>query len=270
MSTPVTPTPASLGHAAFAATLVALGILGLAKGDFASIWLPVPDGVPARRALAYLCAFVLIAGGLGVLWRRTAAIASRALLAYLLAWLLLLRVPHVFFSPTIDVIWAAAEVAVIVAAAWVLYVGLAADRNRKHLGFAGGDSGLRIARALYGVALIPFGIAHFIYLQHTADLVPPWLPGEVAWACVTGGALVAAGASIITGVYARLAAALSALEMGLFTLLVWVPVVVTGTSAFEWHEFIVSWALTAAAWVVADSYRGMPWLARSASGPMDR
>jgi uncharacterized membrane protein len=215
----------SVGHAVFAATLIALGILGLIKGDFAP--------------------------------------AARVLFIYLLLWLLLFKGRFIFLAPTEEVSYqSCGETAVIVAGAWVLYAWFANDWDRRRLGFAIGDKGVRMARVLYGLALIAFGLSHFAYVNMTAPLVPGWLPAPVFWAYFTGCTFLAAGAGVLIGVSARLAAALSALQIGLFTLLVWVPILAAGhISAQHWTEFVVSWTLTAGGWVVADSYRSMPWLA---------
>jgi uncharacterized membrane protein len=250
---------ASWGHAVFAVTMVGLGSLGLIQGNFTPTWSGVPKGVPGREALAYLCALVSLVSGIGLLWRRTAVAASRVLLLYLLLWLLLVRVSHIFTAPAVlDTWWGCGDTLVMAAGAWVLYAWFAGDRDGQRLRFATGERGVRIARVFYGLAMIPFGAAHFIYLKLTAGVVPGWLPWHVAWASLTGVTFLAAGAAVLSGVGARLAARLSVWQMGLFTLLVWVPIVVAGPNAFQWSEFVDSWALTAAAWVVADSYRGRP------------
>jgi uncharacterized membrane protein len=253
----------SVGHAVFAATMIGLGILGLIKGGFAPIWDGVPKGLPDREVLAYLCSFVCLACGIGLLWRRAAATASRVLFVYLFLWMLLIKVRYIILAPLVEGSYQSwGETAVIVAGAWVLYAWFAADWDRRWLGFAIGDKGVRGARVIYGLALIAFGLSHFAYLDMTAPLVPGWLPAHTFWAYFTGSTYLAAGAAVLIGVYARLAAALSALQMGVFLLLVWVPVVAAGNAgAFQWSETVVNVALIAGAWVVADSYRGMPWLA---------
>ena len=252
---------ASFGHAFFAVTMIALGVMGLIKGAFVPIWTGVPKGLPARGALAYLCAVVSLGSGIGLLWSRAAGIASRVLFACLVLWMLLFRVPLIVGTPTSSgAWWAWGEIAVMMAGAWVLVVWFAGDRGGKGRGFGTGEKALAIARRLYGLGLITFGIAHFTFLERTVGMVPSWLPWHLGWAYFTGGALIAAGVAVIVGVWARLAARLSAWELGLFTLLVWIPVLVAGPDADQWNEFVDSWALTAAAWLVADSYRdGSPW-----------
>ena len=67
---------ASVGHVVFAVTMIALGIQGLIRGDFTVIWQPVPKGLPAHEALAYLCAFISLAAGIVLFFQRSAASAQ--------------------------------------------------------------------------------------------------------------------------------------------------------------------------------------------------
>jgi len=251
---------ASPGHLAFAVTMIALGIMGFVTRDFSQLWQPVPKWVPGRTALVFLCALISLGSGIGLVVRRWAPMAARVLLVALVVWLLVFRLPNLFYEhPVVLVGWTFGATAVMAAAAWVLYVWFAPERDPAHPGILADATGLRIARTLYGLSMIPFGLAHFMYLDATTVLIPEWLPGHVALAYLTGAAFIAAGLAVCVGVLAYPAAALSALQMGLFTLIVWVPRMLTGNvTDFQRGEFVSSCALTAGAWVVAESYRARP------------
>ena len=245
----------SAGHLAFAALFIWLGAMSLASGAFTAIWSGVPHGPSWRPALVYLSAAICLGSGLALLWRTMRTAAAGVLVGTFVLWMLVFRVPLVVQAPaTTPPWWVCGETAVMLAGAWALLVALGGGPRG---GFVTGATGLRLARMLYGLGLIPFGVAHFTFFAHTVEVVPRWVPWPAAWAAITGGAFIAAGVAIVTGVFAPLAAALSAWMMGLFTLLVWVPIVIRGNpSPGDWQEFVDSCALTAAAWVVAESWRG--------------
>lgn len=228
-------------HVLFAATMIALGTLGLARGDFTPIWSGVPRSVPARAAIAYLMAAVSLATGIGMLVPRIASIAARVLLASFVAWMLIVRSTDVVLAPTqTGTWWSIGDTAVMIAACAIV----------------AGTRRLRIARALFGLGLVPFGLAHFTYLARTVSMVPAWLPWHLPIAVATGCAFIVAGLAIALDVQARLASALVAAQLAGFTIFVWGPVMARGApTPSDWAETISSWTLTVAALVVVDSYR---------------
>lgn len=224
---------------AFASGMISLAIVAFVFGDFAQVWASAAKWVPGRSVLAYASAVLMLACGLGLLWKRTGATASRALFWYWVALVLLIQVPIVVKHPLNEIAWqGVAHISMLVAAAWMLW---STDAR-----------GLRIARVVFGLALVPVGLAHFVYLELTAPIVPGWLPFHTFWAYFTGAAQLAAALGILLGVLAPLAAALDAVLMALFTFLVWPPMMLAApTKAGLWSEFTISWALSTAAWVIA-------------------
>jgi uncharacterized membrane protein YphA (DoxX/SURF4 family) len=114
---------------------------------------------------------------------------------------------------------------------------------------------VRTGQLVFGACLLIFGLAHFLYLDFTASMVPSYLPpNHMFWAVATGIAHVAAGVAILSGVQARLAAILLTVMFAIFSALVHVPALLADPhSHLNWVMNGINLALTGAAWVVADS-----------------
>ena len=248
-------------HLVFAATMIAIGIMGLVSGGFAPIWGVVPNTLPHRELLAYLCTSVSLATGIAMFAKRIASQAALVLLIYLIIWTALFKFPFILHAPLVEGSYqTCGENVVLIAGSWALYASLASNRETGLARFMASEGGLRICYALYGLALIAFGFSHFVYLNLTAPLVPQWLGAPVFWAYLTGCLYLVSGLAILTRIALRSGATLAAVEITAITFLVWGTMVAQGhMSTFNWEESVVSWALTAAAWVVATSLNGRSW-----------
>lgn len=258
MDSPIRPS-----RAAFAAALIGLGILTLLYGNASEVWEAIPKGLPGRAAITYLCGAITLATGAGLLLRASTPLSSRVLLPFLLLWLVLLKLPPLLRAPQVMVVWESfAETAALSAGAWCLFAARAGAWERRHLGFAVGASGTRLARLLLIAALPMIGLSHFAYHDLTASLVPKWLGFPLGWTYLTGAASVAAAAGMLFAIVPRLAAGLEATMLWLFTLLVWVPRVASSPhDQGNWSEILISAAIASGAWLVSETWRGVPWLA---------
>jgi uncharacterized membrane protein YphA (DoxX/SURF4 family) len=229
---------------------VALGLVGLVWGDFATVWQPVQTvGLPSHGALAYVAAACLLSAGVAVQWRRSAP-AGLLVLSILYFIFALLWLPRVIGFPQLFGTWAGfLEEFALVAAAAVVYSSLLPHDS------AGSHRTARIGRLAFGVCVLSFGLSHFFAIPQTADMVPKWVPpGQQFWAVATGVFHLLAGVAIISGVLDVLGARLLTLMLAAFGALVWAPALFAQPREhMVWAGNAVNLALTGAAWVVADS-----------------
>jgi uncharacterized membrane protein len=238
----------NLGIYAYAAGAIFLGVLGLASGDFATGWQHVVPTVPLRVPLAYLTAFIELAAGLALLWRRT-ALAGAMTLTVAYSVFTLLWVPGAFVNlGNFDPIGNVFEEFSLVAAGLVLCAN-----------FSPAGSSMACRRPffvlLFGVCPISFGIVHIIDMPGLLGAIPGWLPpARMFWAYVTTLGFFAAAVAILTGIMAPLASRLLTAQIVIFELLFWIPNLhAAPRNHFNWAGNAISIAIAGAAWAVSDS-----------------
>jgi uncharacterized membrane protein len=237
----------------FAIGLAGLGLITLIYGDFALVWQPVPAWLPAHRIVADGSGIVLLLCGIGLLFRTSAAWVCGLSLAYCFLWLML-KVPGLFAAPLVEGSWlGVAEPAVIQAGACALFARLAPGR----IGFLRPDGDF--PRLLFGAAIVPIGLAHIIYLRETAGFIPHWFPLPLVFAFLTGVAQLVCAVGLMLSIFSGWTAMLQAAMFSAFTFIVWVPAILAAPAArMPWTAFLVSWIITAAAWIIAADLAARP------------
>ncbi|HEX3344599.1 MAG TPA: hypothetical protein VHS09_08495 [Polyangiaceae bacterium] len=255
-----------VARAIYGAAVAGLGVL-LLSGAFVAVWAPVPQWVPGRQALALVTGTLMLLSSVGLAWSKTIVRSSAVLTFLFVAWLLVLQVPRLVGAPTREGLWAgAAQIVTTFAAGWIVFASLAPPVEGRGR-WLRGVRAVRVARVMFAVALPMFGLHHFVDIAGAADAVPVWLPFRLGWAYLTGVGHVAAGAAILLGVAARLAATLEATMITAFVLLVHVPGVIDAPAdRLQWTMLVVASVIGGAAWIVAASYSGHAAPAAHAEG----
>jgi len=226
------------GALPYAAGAIGLGLVSIVFLSFALQWQPVPVWVPVN--VAWLSGLVLIAGGIAALLP-DARQARLILPVYYGLWVVALHLPAVAGAPNVGSLLGVAEILALASGGTALVAGLRG--TPAWLGPA--------ARIAFGLCPLVFGLAHFVYADFTAAMVPGWIPAKLFWAYATGAAHVAAGLAILSGRMARLAATLLAAMAGGFVVLLHAPRVAAAPgSQVEWTMLFVATSIAGAALLI--------------------
>src|SRR5437667_3125332 len=156
--------------------LIGLGALSVIYRDFAYNWQPVPEFHPGREVLAVVCGLFMITVSVALLFRATATVGARLLFLFLLAWQAL-KIPALIAAPGLEAVWLGfGEIAMLLAGGLVVFARFSNLEGSSLFGHITGESGVRIAQILFGLALLPVGLSHLFYVDITAGFVPSWLP----------------------------------------------------------------------------------------------
>ena len=238
---------------------IAAGIFDLVWGDFDASHQPIQafgDHIPGVTILAYITAVWMIAGGAAILWRRTAK-AGAAALAVIYFIFAVFWLPRFYTAPHflgfripvyIGVLGGVGTQLIVVAAGALVYASLATHSSSW-------PRTILIARWIFGLCSVDFGLAHLTGVEDNAVYVPKWMPlGGEFWVIVTGICFVLAGLAILSGILDVLAARLLALMLFVFSALTLLPMIFVFPHRHDvWGGNAYNLAAVATAWIFADT-----------------
>jgi hypothetical protein len=232
-----------MGRHLFGAAAVALGVASLVLHlQLVSSWT-----LPGRALFLDVTAAIQIAGGLAILFPRSARFGAVALLAVFGVFACTF-VPEIFAQPRVYASWGDVFYSLGLVAGAIVAYALASPSTAEMKRLAGA------AVILFGLCNLSYAIEQVEFFARTASLVPNWIPfGGSFWAVATTIAFALAGLSLIIRFKALLASRLLTVMLIVFGVTIWIPMLIAQPGqAGNWSEGLETFALAGTSWIVAD------------------
>ena len=246
---------ARIGVPVFAVAIIAIGLETIVCAHYVAPQqglqaIPVIPWLPEMPALAWIFGALWAACGAGLLIRRTQRAAALALAMLLFLCALILDVPRNAAKPADIGLRTLVFEPLALASLACLLPGRAAIPKLLE----------RAGRWLLALALIVFGIDHFLALQFIATLLPAWIPFHAFWVAFFGAAFIAAGLSIGLDILFRWGAAGIGLMFAIWVITLHLPRVLglygipgAPTNPNEWSSLFIAVALWGGPWALVRS-----------------
>jgi uncharacterized membrane protein YphA (DoxX/SURF4 family) len=257
------------GVALYGGASATCGVMDLIWRDFDRSHQPIQafgDHIPGTEIMAYITAIVMIVGGVAILWRRSAR-AGAASLAIIYFVFTVFWFPRLYTAPHflgqripvyVGVLAGVGMELIAFAGGALVYAALSVSAARDGLWSSQWPSWPRailIARWIFGLCVIDFGLNHLLDVKDNLIYVPKWMPlGTEFWVILTGTCFVLAGLAILSGIQDVLAARLLALMFLAFNLLALPQFILADPHEHAaWGGNAFNLALVAANWILADA-----------------
>lgn len=241
-----------LGHIFIAVAMIAFGIQHFIFLELMTrVFAPLPTWIPAHSVFAIFAGILLCLTGAAILQKSKACLMCLTLACSIFIMFLIFQLPNLIANPTNPMLWTNAGKALVLAGVNLIVAGSIGSST------SSGYSKLVKPMMLIGkTSLAGFfilaAILHFLYADFVAALIPAWIPAKLFWTYFAGVALIAGALGMFIPKTEFYAAALSALMIFLWVILLHLPRAVADLhNANETTAFFEALAMCGAAILIA-------------------
>ncbi len=233
--------------------IVGLGIEHFVTRNFPTALLPVPDSMPDRLFFVYFTGIVFIASAVCIAINKLIKSAAVTLGLLLLLLIIYPHLPNLVSSPYDPNEWTAfLEVTSLCAGAFIIAGSFGNEFSFNHNKSKIFYTILKIARYVFAIAFLCFGIQHFMYTAFILTLIPAWIPFPNFWEILIKITFIATSLSLIFNIQTRLTSALAGIMFLMWVIFLHIPLVASNShTETQWTSLFIAIAMCGICFMIA-------------------